>query len=237
VLVGLYGASITHLGDVKVWRNWTINDRIIIEDAAQNWLAADGHRIGRAAAISFDPMKNLACYGNGGAVVTNNPDLYRYVRSWRNNGKPTNHNIGTNSRMSEIDCAQLLVKTRYIDSWQKRRSEISQYWRDRFRKSAVRCLINRDNYHDHGYHKFVIDLDRRDDLAKDLSVRGIDTRIHYSQPLHEIDIYRQWPGPDILSKSSALCRRVLSLPLYPELTDLSVEYIADQVLDCAKSMG
>jgi len=237
VLVGLYGAAITHLGDVKTWRNWTMNDRIIIEDAAQHWLAADCHRLGRAAAISFDPMKNLACYGNGGAVVTNDSTLYRWAKSWKNNGKPTNHDIGTNSRMSELDCALMLVKSRYIDSWQKRRADIATYWRDRFRGSAVRCLINRDNYHDHGYHKFVIDADRRDDLQKNLSVRGIDTRVHYAQPLHEIDIYRQWPGPDILSKSSALARRVLSLPFYPELTDLSVEYIADQVLECVKSVG
>jgi dTDP-4-amino-4,6-dideoxygalactose transaminase len=237
VLIGLYGAAINYLGDVKTWRNWTMSDRIVIEDAAQHWLAADSIRIGRAGAISFDPMKNLACYGNGGAVVTNDSDLYRFVQSWKNNGKPTWHNIGTNSRMSELDCAQLLVKSRYIDQWQERRREIATYWRERFRGSAVRCLINRDNYEDHGYHKFVIDVDQRDDLQKHLTVRGIDTRIHYSQPLHEIDIYRQWPGPDILSKSSALSRRVLSLPFYPELTDLSVEYIADQVLDWVKSAG
>jgi len=237
VLVGLYGASITHLGDIKTWRNWTMTDRIVIEDAAQNWLAADSVRIGRASAISFDPMKNLACYGNGGAVVTSDAELYRFVKSWKNNGKPTNHDVGTNSRMSEIDCAQLLVKTQYIDQWQKRRGEISTYWREKFHGSAIRCLINRDNYHDHGLHKFVIDTDRRDDLVKHLSLRGINTRVHYTQPLHEIDIYRQWPGPDILSKSSALCRRVLSLPFYPELTDLSVEYIADQVLNCVKSAG
>jgi dTDP-4-amino-4,6-dideoxygalactose transaminase len=55
--------------------------------------------------------------------------------------------------------------------------------------------------------------------------------------LHEIDIYRQWPGPTFLSSASALCRRVLSLPIYPELTDLQVEYIADQVRDCVTSSG
>ncbi len=237
VLVGLYGASITHLGDVKVWRDWIMGNRIVIEDAAQNWLAADGSRIGRASAISFDPMKNLACYGNGGAIVTNDSDLYRWARAWKNNGKPISHDIGTNSRMSELDCAHLLVKTQYIDAWQKRRQEIANYWRDRFRGSSVRCLINRDNYHDHSFHKFVIDVDQRDILQRNLNIRGIETRVHYAQPLHEIDIYRQWPGPDILSKSSALCRRVLSLPIYPELTDLSVEYIADQVLDCVNNSG
>lgn len=237
ILVGLYGASITHLGDVKTWRNWTMKDRIVIEDAAQHWLAADCTRVGRASALSFDPMKNLPAYGNGGAVVTNDADLYRWAQSWKNNGKPTHHGPGTNSRMSELDCANMLVKSRYIDQWQQRRGEIANYWRDRFQGSSIRCLINRDNCHDHSFHKFVIDIEQRDILQRNLSIRGIETRVHYAQPLHELDLFRQWPGPDILSIGSVLCRRILSLPIYPELTDLQVEYIADQVLDCVKSSG
>jgi dTDP-4-amino-4,6-dideoxygalactose transaminase len=237
VLVGLYGASITHLGDVKVWQKLTLGSKIIIEDAAQHWLAADSVRIGNAAAISFDPMKNLPCYGNGGAIVTNDSDLLHFARSWRDNGKTDHRNTGTNSRMSELDSAHMIIKTRYLDQWQDRRAKISQYWRDKFRGSAVRCLINRDNYHDHCHHKFVIDLDDRDSLQKKLTQRNIETRIHYIQPLHEIGLFRQFPGPDILSSASALSRRVLSLPIYPELTDLAVEYIADQVLDSVNNSG
>jgi dTDP-4-amino-4,6-dideoxygalactose transaminase len=235
VLVGLYGAAITHIGDTKIWRQTVLRDGLVIEDAAQHWLAADGVRIGQAAAISFDPMKNLAAYGNGGAVVTNDADLYRYAQAWRNNGKPDHHHAGTNSRMSEVDCAGLLVKTRYIDEWQQRRGKIAQFWLEKLQSASVRCLITRDNHHDHSYHKFVIDVEVRDILQRNLAIRGIETRVHYAQPLHEIDIYRQWPGPSFLSSASALCRRVLSLPIYPELTDLQVEYIADQVLDCAIS--
>jgi dTDP-4-amino-4,6-dideoxygalactose transaminase len=237
VLVGLYGASITHLGDVRAWQKLTLESKIIIEDAAQHWLAADSVRVGNAAAISFDPMKNLPCYGNGGAIVTNDSDLLHFARSWRDNGKTDHRNTGTNSRMSELDSAHMMVKSRYLDQWQERRAEISQYWRDRFRGSPVRCLTNRDNYHDHCHHKFVIDLDDRDNLQKKLSQRHIETKIHYVQPLHEIGMFRQFSGPDILSSASALSRRVLSLPIYPELTDLAVEYIADQVLDSVNNMG
>lgn len=237
VLVGLYGAAITHIGDTKIWRQTVLRDGLVIEDAAQHWLAGGAIRIGQAAAISFDPMKNLAAYGNGGAVVTNDADLYRYAQSWRNNGKPSHHDAGTNSRMSEVDCAALLVKTRYIDEWQQRRAKIAQFWMDKLQIAGVRCLITRDNHHDHSFHKFVIDVEGRDILQKNLGIRGIDTRVHYAQPLHEIDIYRQWPGPSFLSSASALCRRVLSLPIYPELTDLQVEYIADQVRDCVTSSG
>jgi len=235
VLVGLYGAAITHIGDTKIWRQTVLRDGLVIEDAAQHWLAADSGRIGQAAAISFDPMKNLAAYGNGGAVVTNDADLYRYAQCMRSNGKPNHHHAGTNSRMSEVDCATLLVKTRYIDQWQQRRGKIAQFWMDKLQIVGVRCLITRDNHHDHAYHKFVIDVEGRDILQKNLAIRGIETRVHYAQPLHEIDIYRQWPGPTFLSSASALCRRVLSLPIYPELTDLQVEYIADQVRDCVTS--
>ena len=81
-------------------------------------------------------------------------------------------------------------------------------------------------------HKFVIDVDGRDTLKANLTLRKIDTRVHYANPLHEMSLYRAYPGPGLLAASSSLARRVLSLPIYPELTDLEVEYISDQVLDC-----
>ena len=235
VMVGLYGHAITHIGNVKTWRNWTLSDLVVIEDAAQHWLAADSVRIGRAAAISFDPMKNLPAYGNGGAIVTNDSDILHFARAWRDNGKTAHQETGTNSRMSEVECALMTVKAKHIDAWQQRREKISRYWMERLRHPDIRCLITRDNVHDHAYHKFVIDVDNRDDVQRCLSVKNIETRVHYSQPLHEIGTFRQWPGPDILSSSSALSRRVLSLPIYPELSDLQVDYIADQVLDCVNS--
>lgn len=235
VLVGLYGASIAHLGDINTWRQWTLSDKIIIEDAAQHWLSADAQRLGKAAAISFDPMKNLPCYGNGGAVVTNDSDILHYVRAWRDNGKSSHDDTGTNSRMSEIDCAHLLIKSKYIDQWQKRRGDIAGYWRSKLKNTEIRCLIDNDNHHDHSYHKFVIDVGNRDILQRNLSIRKIETKVHYPHPLHEIGVFRQYQGPDILSCASALSRRVLSLPIYPELTDLEVEYIIDQVLDCVNS--
>jgi dTDP-4-amino-4,6-dideoxygalactose transaminase len=233
VMVGLYGAAVTHHGDVRAWHQWVQHDTLIIEDAAQHWLSADCTRIGKGgAAISFDPMKNLACYGNGGAVVTDNLDLAEYARAWRDNGKPTHRNPGTNSRMSELDCAHMLVKTRHIDHWQARRQKIADHWRDRFKHTDIRCLINDANAHNHAVHKFVIDVDGRDTLRANLALRKIDTRVHYINPLHELPLYRAYPGPDMLAASSSLARRVLSLPIYPELTDLEVEYISDQVVDC-----
>ena len=119
----LYGAA------VNADRFWATD--LIIEDGAQHWLSNNCNRIGNATAISFDPMKNLNAYGNGGAVVTDDLDLLEFAREWTNNGKPKHSNIGTNSRMSEIECGQMMVKTNHIDSWQERRRAIVNYWMTR----------------------------------------------------------------------------------------------------------
>lgn len=229
VLVGLYGASVEQFGE----RFWTTD--LVIEDGAQHWLANSGKRLGDACAISFDPMKNLNCYGNGGAVVTDDLDLLEFAREWCNNGKPRHANIGTNSKMSEIDSAQMMVKTRHIDAWQQRRGEIARYWMGRLKNTGIRSLIDSGNVDTHAFHKFVIDVDHRDILQRNLELKHIETRIHYREPLHELSAYSACTGPDILSVASALSRRVLSLPIYPELTDLEVEYIIDTVLDCYNS--
>jgi dTDP-4-amino-4,6-dideoxygalactose transaminase len=228
VLVGLYGAA------VNADRFWATD--LIIEDGAQHWLSNNCTRIGNATAISFDPMKNLNAYGNGGAVVTDDIDLLEFAREWTNNGKPKHSNIGTNSRMSETESAQMMVKTKYIDQWQARRKNIALYWLGRLKNTGVRSLIDAQNFETHCCHKFVIDVDNRDILERNLSVKGIETRVHYKEPLHELPAYADYAGPDILSVASALSRRVLSLPIYPELTDLEVEYIIDSVLDSALSM-
>lgn len=228
-LVGLYGHSIDHL-DTKFWAT-----DIIIEDGAQHWLANNCTRWGNATAISFDPMKNLNAYGNGGAIVTNDVDLLEYARGWTNNGKPTHQDVGTNSHMSEIDCAQMMVKTRHIDAWQQRRSDICLYWIGRLKNTGVRSLINAGNFKTHAYHKFVIDVDSRDIIQRNLAVHGIETKIHYKEPLNELPAYQSFNNLGMINNASALARRVLSLPLYPELTDLEVEYIIDQVLDSALS--
>ena len=223
--VGLYGASVEHFARRYVGH--------IIEDAAQHWLANRCNRISNLAAISFDPMKNLGNYGNGGAVVTNDMEFVNFAHGWRCHGKNTNHaEVGTNSRMSETDCAQMIVKAGYIDAWQHRRYEIAHHWMNRFKDAPLRCLVTPDNIKQHALHKFVIDADNRDEVAKKLAAAGIETKVHYQHPLHELPAYQQYKGPNIVSAASALSRRCLSLPIYPELTDSEVEYIATTVLDC-----
>lgn len=227
VVVGLYGSAVDEL-ESKFWAT-----DLVIEDGAQHWLANNCRRWGNATAISFDPMKNLNSYGNGGAIVTDDLDLLEFARAMRNNGKPKYEFAGSNSRMSEVDCAQMMVKTEYIDEWQERRKKIALYWMGRLKGSGIRTLIDSNNFANHAFHKFVIDVDQRDLLQRNLELKKIETKIHYEQPLHELPAYEDCSGPDILSVASAMSRRVLSLPFYPELTDLEVEYVIDQVLNYA----
>jgi len=222
--VGLYGQAVK---DQYFYYTDTI-----IEDGAQHWLASDCNRLSNSCAISFDPTKNLANYGNGGAVVTRDADLARYARDWVNNGKHQGHmTAGSNSRMSEIDCAQMMIKTRYIDAWQKRRGEIAAHWIERLKKRNVRSLIDDSNFTDHAYHKFVIDIDDRDNVQKQMSLRKIETKVHYNDPLWDLPAYEGMGEGNMLNAAYALSRRCLSLPIYPELTDLEVEYISDQLLE------
>jgi dTDP-4-amino-4,6-dideoxygalactose transaminase len=238
VLIGLYGAAIDEPLSLRKWiSRLNLKDFLILEDAAQHWLANGCNRIGTGAAISFDPTKNLNNYGNGGAIVTNDSALLYHAQSVRNNGKPNHSNVGTNSRMSEVDAAQLLIKTKHIDQWQKRRHDIARYWITRLRGSSAKCLIDLADVGDHAVQKFVINIDSRDHVKQVLSDRQIETKIHYEQPCHELGLFHQWPGPGLLSKASALSRRVLSLPIYPELTDLEVDYVIDQVLDAVNNSG
>jgi dTDP-4-amino-4,6-dideoxygalactose transaminase len=222
--VGLYGAA----------TNCNMDHRLIIEDGAQHWLADNCNRRGHSTAISFDPTKNLPNYSNGGAIVTDDQALLNFARDYTNNGKASKHaTAGSNSRMSEVDCAQMMVKTRYIDAWQLRRKNIAKQWLDRLKDDTrVRCLIDYTNFDTHSFHKFVIDVDNRDLLQQKLADRGIETKIHYRDPLHELPAYQHLQGPSILSPASSLSRRCLSLPMYPELTDLEVDYIIDSLLDC-----
>lgn len=200
----------------------------VIIDGAQHWLTVDQNTVGDAMAISFDPTKNLSASGNGGAIVTNDQGLYEFAKSYRNNGKPDHYFAGTNSRMSELDCAHLLVKTQYIDKWQARRRKIRKYYLDRLQDLPIRCLSR--NFDIHADQKFVIYTEHRNELHQYLSSVGIETKIHYPFALSELPIARDIViKPDPISTSVALTRGVLSLPIYPELTDGEIDFVVDEI--------
>jgi len=226
-LVGLYGR--------KPWPNTlssyssTAKGTRIIVDGAQHWLCADGD-IGSGMAISFDPTKNLPSSGNGGAIVTNSEALYRFAVNYRDNGKADDFShSGTNTKMSEQDCAQILVRTKYIDEWQERRHDIANYWIDCFKDLPLRCLT--DTIGPHAHQKFVLYLPDRNSLHTHLLTDGIESKVHYEYTLGDLPISKNLVKPDMLGTSVMLSRGVLSLPMYPELTDAEVEYIMEKVVE------
>ena len=214
-LVGLYGANPSGSS--------IFNSTIV--DGAQHWLVADN--VGDGMAISFDPTKNLPASGNGGAIVTNDRQLWDFAYSYRSNGKHEHETHGTNSRMSEQECAQILVRARHLDNWQWRRKEIRHYYLDEFKNLPFHCL-SRDHLV-HADQKFAIYTEKRDGLKMYLGDKQIETKIHYEKALSEYPIAKDLSKPDMLSTSVMLTRGLLSLPIYPELTDSEVEYIAEQV--------
>jgi dTDP-4-amino-4,6-dideoxygalactose transaminase len=215
--VGLYGAS----------KKYAFYNNVIV-DGAQHWLTTDKHQVGEGMAISFDPTKNLPASGNGGAIITNDQSLYDWVNVMKNNGKPDHFYPGTNSKMSELECAHLLVKTQYIREWQARREQIRKYYIDRFVDMPFRCLS--EPFEHHADQKFVIYTQDRNELHQHLTDNKIESRIHYPYALSELPIAKDIiKKPDLISTSIALSRGVLSLPIYPELSDSEVEAVADTV--------
>lgn len=215
--VGLYGANTN--------RNFYSNT---IVDGAQHWLSVNKSQIGDAMAVSFDPTKNLPSSGNGGAIITDDEALYQWANVMKNNGKPDHFYPGTNTKMSELDCAHLLVRSKYIHRWQLRRCEIRNYYLGRFMDMPFRCLS--EPFDNHSDQKFVIYTQDRNELYQYLLDNKIEAKIHYPYALSELPIAKDIiKKPDPISTSVALSRGVLSLPIYPELTDSEIEAVADIV--------
>jgi dTDP-4-amino-4,6-dideoxygalactose transaminase len=220
-LVGLYGMQPWDFARIETSYG-------IIVDGAQHWLECHG-QVGSGMAISFDPTKNLNASGNGGAIATNDEHLYLYACKYKDNFKPYFESEGTNSKMSELDCAHLLVRAKYITEWQERRKKISNYWNESFKQLPINCLS--DTTIPHAHQKYVIYCSDRNSLHTHLILNGIQTKISYEYVLGDLPSTKELEKPDLLSTSVMLSRGVLGLPIYPELTDSEIEYTKDKVIE------
>jgi dTDP-4-amino-4,6-dideoxygalactose transaminase len=207
------------------------NDNLkIIEDAAQSFGASfkgiPSGKMGDVSVLSFDPTKNLNNYGSGGMILTDDHEIYEVCRGLRDNGKPSNDNYGTNSKMSEVDCAQMLVKLKHFDSWQQRRTDIANYYINELYQYCDICVPNENVTH--AWHKFVLRTNARNGLVHQLSLSGIEYKIHYEHALYDLPVgfnYIDY-SKDLYTETAAFTRECISLPIYPELTDGEVEAIA-----------
>lgn len=204
----------------------------VIEDACQAHGAySHGRRVGTlgdVAAFSFYPAKNLGACGDGGAVVTNNPELHQRLTRLHNYGQPKKYHhdiIGYNSRLDTLQAAILRVKLPYLDGWNEQRRRLAMLYTNSLRAPQVTPPSDPGDRR-HVYHLYVIRTGDRDALRADLQAHGIETGIHYPVPLHlqpcfEALNYRRGDFPE----SERLAAEILSLPLYPELDPDHVRYV------------
>ena len=207
---------------------------LVIEDAAQ----AQGARyrgrltcsLGHAAATSFYPGKNLGALGDGGAVLTNDSVIAEKVRQLRNYGSPLKYrhdSLGYNSRLDELQAAFLCVKLKHLDSGNARRREIACRYREALIKSEIRPPSIPD-WSDPVWHLYVVRTGKRDQLREYLKLNGIETIVHYPVPPHRQPCYAEIPYPP-LTIAEQLAAEVLSLPIYPSMSNEEVECVIDKV--------
>jgi len=235
VPVHLYGA----LADVEAMDAWCARYGVaLVEDAAQAHGAARGGRraggFGAAAAFSFYPAKNLGAAGDAGAVVTGDPSLARRVRLLADHGQSERyvHEVeGVNSRLDAVQAAVLSIKLRRLHAWNARRRTLAALYRERLTKLAGVSLVAAPLEPDaHVYHLFVVRLPARDAVRRALAAEGIETGLHYPIPIHLQPAFRHLGyGPGDFPVAEAAAREILSLPLYPEMSEDAVEHVCDAI--------
>ncbi|MDZ7331442.1 MAG: DegT/DnrJ/EryC1/StrS family aminotransferase [candidate division KSB1 bacterium] len=207
----------------------------VIEDACQAHGAAyRGHRVGAIGDLgcfSFYPSKNLGAYGDGGMVVTNDPELADHLKLLRNYGqrKRYYHDIkGFNSRLDELQAAFLRKKLRYLDQWNARRRHLANQYEKLLDDHVVKPV--EASYAYHIYHLYVIRCQCREQLQRYLLDHGIQTLIHYPVPVHLQQAYQDLNlPPGSLPITEQYAAEILSLPMFPELTDEQVSIVADAI--------
>ncbi len=213
--------------------NAIANDKgiIVIEDACQahgaSYKGKPAGSLGRAACFSFYPGKNLGAYGEGGAIVTDNDDWNNAMRMLRDHGSLQKYHhdvLGYNYRMEGIQGAVLNVKLKHLDKWNKMRQQNAAAYRQKL-IGANLILPPADDDAQSVYHLFVVQVDDRARFQEDLKAEGIDTLIHYPIPVHRQKAYPQM-GSLSFPVTEKLCGRIVSLPMFAELTDAQIEHVA-----------
>jgi dTDP-4-amino-4,6-dideoxygalactose transaminase len=214
----------------------TIADRHnipVVEDACQAHGARYGEKrvggFGRAAAFSFYPGKNLGAYGEGGALTTDDGRIAEFVRSLRSHGETSRYSheyIGYNYRMDGFQGAILRIKLKHLGRWTARRQEIAALYRKELAGARV-VMLQDDARAESVYHLFVVYVTNRDRVKTALEAHGVETAIHYPRPVHLQKAYASLGhGRGSFPNTELACDRVLSLPLFPEMTDEQAEYVA-----------
>lgn len=215
------------------------NNLKVIEDACQaigaEYKGMKAGSIGSTGCFSFFPTKNLGAYGDGGMVTVNDKELSGKLQNLRVHGASRDYNhsrIGYNSRLDTIQAAVLLAELPYLDEWNKKREENSQLYSDLLKNTEeIECpYVERDRKHI--FHQYTIRVknNKRNELASFLSKKGIGSKIYYPLPLHLQECFKDlgYKKGD-LPISETASEEVLSLPIYPELTEEEIKHVCGSI--------
>ena len=231
VMVHLYG----QLADVEGLSQLAkAHNLLLIEDAAQahgavtNSKTLKAGNLSHAAAFSFYPSKNLGALGDGGAVTTNDSDLFSIIKLLRNYGskeKYQNEIIGFNSRLDDIQAAFLSVKLKTLDNDNKRRRTIANHYLDGVKNSKIKLPFY-DGSKNHVFYAFVVEVDNRDGFIKFLNDNEIQSLIHYPIPPHKQKALSHFSYLK-LPLTEKIHKRIISLPISPVMSEKEVQTVID----------
>jgi dTDP-4-amino-4,6-dideoxygalactose transaminase len=216
----------------------------VVEDACQAHGARSGGRragsLGDIAAFSFYPAKNLGAYGDGGMLTTHDPELADRLRTMRNYGQRRKYEhvtLAWNRRLDTVQAAVLRVKLRRLDQWNAARREHAALYDRLLGGSGLQLPWTRPGS-EHVYHLYVVQVDGRDELLAALRASGIGAALHYPVPIHLQDAYRERAvGRGSFPVTERAAGRLLSLPMYPELSREQVERVSTAVVEALSCQG
>ncbi|MEX2596986.1 MAG: DegT/DnrJ/EryC1/StrS family aminotransferase [Salibacteraceae bacterium] len=222
----------------------------VIEDTAQalgsNYRFKNGERkkagcVGDIGTTSFFPSKNLGCYGDGGAMMTNDDDLATRLKQIANHGQTKKYyhdSVGCNSRLDAIQAAVLRIKLKHLPEYIDARLKAASYYDEQFRPLEALTIPVRASYSDHGFHQYTLKVDEvidRDALLEYLQKQNIPANIYYPVPVHLQKGYTQYGMKNgDMPITEGLTKRVFSLPMHTELTDEQLKYITQHLIKYLK---
>jgi len=206
----------------------------VVEDACQahgaEWKGLKSGNFGDAACYSYYPSKNLGAFGDGGMIVTKDKAFSDKIKMLRNYGqKERYYNVieGINSRLDEIQAAVLRAKLPHLDEWNRRRREIAGHYCSFNNNPNIKHPIE-EKEAKHVFHLYVIQIKNRENLQRYLNNNGIETIIHYPLPIYKQQAYSLINVSNVhYPVAEKAVEQILSIPVYPELTDEEVKYIID----------
>ena len=243
VPVHLFGQCADMEGIMELAGN---HDLFVIEDAAQatgtDYLFKDGTikkagTIGHIGTTSFFPSKNLGCYGDGGALYTNDETFARKLRSIANHGMKIRYHyddIGINSRLDTIQAAILRVKLKYLSEFNTARNAVADIYDSAFKLCSSISVPERTDFSSHIFHQYTIKVKngRRDELKKYLEAKNIPSMVYYPGPLHTQKAYGYLGySEEDFPVTTTLCKEVLSLPMHPNMEREQIDYITLNILE------